>query len=48
VPRVIAFRNMLVHGYDNLDHEVVWEVIRGHLPRLLAEVVSLLGELEDL
>ncbi len=44
VPRVIAFRNVLVHGYDVLDHEVVWHVIRGDLPALVQGVNALLGE----
>src|SRR5713226_9357846 len=34
IPRIIAFRNIIVHGYDTLDHEVVWYVISGELPGL--------------
>jgi uncharacterized protein with HEPN domain len=43
VRRVIAFRNLLVHGYDALDDDVVWDVVRTHVPALLAAVSSLLG-----
>ena len=32
--RIIAFRNILIHGYDLVDHEVVWDVIETHLPTL--------------
>ena len=48
--QIIAFRNTLIHGYDLIDHSVVWEVIQRDVPVLLAEVVTLLGadeELED-
>ena len=23
-PRIVAFRNILAHGYDTMDHEIVW------------------------
>jgi uncharacterized protein with HEPN domain len=40
--QIIAFRNTLIHGYDLIDHGVVWEIIRRDVPVLLAEVVALL------
>ena len=36
VSRIVAFRNILVHGYFNLDHEIVWDTIMAHLPALHA------------
>lgn len=45
--RIISFRNILIHGYDLVDHEVVWEVIEGHLPVLREQVQALLAEAED-
>ena len=42
--RIIAFRNILVHGYDVVDDGVVWDVVRGSLPALLEHVRELLGE----
>jgi uncharacterized protein with HEPN domain len=42
--RIIAFRNILIHGYDMIDHRVVWDVITNHLPKLIKEVHSLLQE----
>ena len=41
--QIIAFRNRLIHGYDLIDHSLVWEVIQRDVPALLAEVVALLG-----
>lgn len=44
VSRIIAFRNVLVHGYDVVDNEVVWLVVSDNVPRLLAAVNGLLGQ----
>lgn len=40
--RIIAFRNILIHGYDLVDDELVWDTISEKVPALLAEVESLL------
>lgn len=45
--QVIAFRNALIHGYDEIDHARVWRVIAGSLPVLEAEVVHLLAEADS-
>ena len=42
-PRIIAFRNVLIHGYDLVDHEQVWAVIANQLPVLHGEVAALLS-----
>jgi uncharacterized protein with HEPN domain len=41
--QIIAFRNILIHGYDQIDHRVVWQVIQRDLPLLLTDVVTLLA-----
>ena len=45
-PRIIAFRNVLIHGYDLVDHKIVWDVIHEHLPVLKSQVEMLLKETE--
>jgi uncharacterized protein with HEPN domain len=40
--RIIDFRNVLIHGYDLIDHRIVWSTIEEELPVLLAEVGRLL------
>ena len=30
----ISFRNILAHGYDHLDNDVVWGIIEDDLPEL--------------
>jgi uncharacterized protein with HEPN domain len=44
--RIVAFRNILVHGYDSIDMDVVWLVVQDSLPRLLDEVEALLRKAE--
>lgn len=41
--KIVGFRNSLVHGYDTIDFNIVWEAIQDDLPVLRAEVVSILG-----
>ncbi len=44
--RIIAFRNILIHGYAEVDHRIVWEVATVKVPALAAEVRALLGAAE--
>ena len=44
--RIIAFRNVLVHGYAELNHTRVWETTQSDLPALKAAVGALLTELD--
>lgn len=44
--RIIAFRNRLIHGYDLLDDELVWETVKTEVPVLVSEVKALLEEME--
>ena len=45
--RIIAFRNILIHGYANVDDRLVWDVVKTNLPVLEREVEALLRESED-
>jgi uncharacterized protein with HEPN domain len=42
--RIIAFRNILIHGYDAIDDAVVWDVIEHYVPVLDSEVAVLFGD----
>ncbi len=45
--RIIAFRNVLVHGYASVDDRIVWGVLKRDLPDLLRQVEELLPEGES-
>jgi uncharacterized protein with HEPN domain len=40
--RIIAFRNILIHGYATVSNEVVWGIVERGLPTLRREVTDLL------
>jgi uncharacterized protein with HEPN domain len=39
---IAAMRNRLIHGYDDVDLNVVWDTAMTHVPRLLKYVEQLL------
>ncbi|MBW8040138.1 MAG: DUF86 domain-containing protein [Planctomycetes bacterium] len=41
--RIIGFRNILIHGYDNIDEAIVWQAVTNHLPILIREVKEILS-----
>jgi len=43
-PVVRGMRNRLVHGYDRVDLDVLWDTIECDLPPLIAELRSILGQ----
>lgn len=40
--RIIAFRNILIHGYAEIDHRIVWSVLETKLPGARQEAEALL------
>jgi len=42
-PRIVAFRNILIHGYDVVDNHVVWDVVQLNLTPLYERITSLLA-----
>lgn len=44
LPRIVAFRNILIHAYATVDDRLVWGVIEGSLPHLRAVFRQLLED----
>jgi uncharacterized protein with HEPN domain len=40
--RIIAFRNILIHGYAQIDDRIVWDLLQTKLPLLRREAQQLL------
>jgi uncharacterized protein with HEPN domain len=43
---IAGIGNILRHGYDSLDHAVIWGVVQDDLPPLKAAVEAMLQEME--
>jgi len=39
---IIAMRNRLVHGYFDVDYEILWNVVERRLPELILNVKEIL------
>jgi uncharacterized protein with HEPN domain len=42
--QIVAFRNILIHGYAQIDRARVWRVVQDDLPPLRAALDDLLAE----
>lgn len=42
LPRIVGFRNILIHGYASVDHGIVWGIIEADLGALRASLGALL------
>lgn len=40
---IIAFRNVLIHGYADVDDRIVWDIMQSELPVLRHDVEALLN-----
>jgi uncharacterized protein with HEPN domain len=42
-PRIIAFRNYLIHGYASVSNQVVWGILESDLPELATKIEEILA-----
>ena len=47
VGEIVAFRNLLIHGYAAVDHGTVWRTVEGDVPSLRSHLTKLLSELGE-
>lgn len=40
---IVGLRNRLIHGYDQVDFDILWEIVAHDLAPLVAELDSILG-----
>ena len=43
-PNMIGLRNRLIHGYDRVDFDIVWEIVTRDLPPLVDELERIVPE----
>jgi uncharacterized protein with HEPN domain len=35
LPRIVGLRNRLIHGYDSVDDEIIWDIIQSKILPLI-------------
>lgn len=42
--QIIATRHHLIHGYDQVDHQVLWDIVTHDLPPLIDKLTAILTD----
>jgi len=42
---IVGLRNRLIHGYDQVDLDVLWQIVQGDLPPLIVDLKAILRSL---
>jgi len=40
---IVSFRNRLIHGYDAIDFDILWQIVTGDLPPLIQALQRIVG-----
>jgi uncharacterized protein with HEPN domain len=43
-PQIVGMRNRLIHGYDVIDWDLLWDTVRSDLPPLIAALETIIDE----
>jgi uncharacterized protein with HEPN domain len=41
--QIVALRNRLIHGYDSVDFDILWQIVTQDLPTLIEELAKILS-----
>lgn len=41
---IIALRNRLIHGYDSVDFNILWDIVQHDVPLLISQLEQILRE----
>jgi uncharacterized protein with HEPN domain len=44
LPRIVGLRNRLIHGYDSVDDEIIWDIVQKRILPLIERLEDLLGK----
>lgn len=42
-PQIVSLRNRLIHGYDSVDFNILWQIITSDLPPLIADLEAIIA-----
>ena len=43
LPKIVGLRNRLIHGYDSVDDEIIWDIVQSKIPdlrRAMEEIIA--------
>lgn len=43
-PQIIALRNRLIHGYDAVDADRLWQILTSDVPKLIGDIQNILAQ----
>ena len=43
-PKIIGMRHRLIHGYDFVDYDILWNTVNMSLPQLLTDLSRIIDE----
>ena len=43
--QIVGLRDRLIHGYDNVDFDILWEIVCQDLPPLIAELEKIFSSI---
>jgi uncharacterized protein with HEPN domain len=43
LPEIVALRNRVIHGYDSVDDEIVWDIVQTNIPPLTHQLRGVLN-----
>lgn len=46
-PQIVALRNRLIHGYDSVDHDILWNIVSQNLPSLIGRLEASLADKQE-
>jgi uncharacterized protein with HEPN domain len=41
-PQIVSLRNRLIHGYDSVDLDILWQIVTSDLPPLIVALEAIL------
>jgi uncharacterized protein with HEPN domain len=42
-PEIVSLRNRLIHGYDSVDFDILWNIVTNDLPSLIKKLEQVLS-----
>ncbi|MCI0520633.1 MAG: DUF86 domain-containing protein [Chloroflexi bacterium] len=42
--QIISLRNRLIHGYDTIDFDILWQIVTKDLPVLISTLERMIGK----